>query len=189
MSYNILNICTVSGEPVKRYDGIKKYIATGDITNNIISSYDEVDYMNKPSRANQIAKIGEVIFAKMKKTVKVMIITEENSEYIYSTGFYIVKPKENVLTEYLYWLFNSKKFNLEKDKYCKGATQKALNNEGLSKIEIKELPDISIQKNIVYKLNKINEIINLKKEQLAIVDEIIKSQFVEYATFKELEVA
>ena len=105
MSYNILNICTVSGEPVKRYDGIKKYIATGDITNNIISSYDEVDYMNKPSRANQIAKIGEVIFAKMKKTVKVMIITEENSEYIYSTGFYIVKPKENVLTEYLYWLY------------------------------------------------------------------------------------
>ena len=179
MSEKILNFCTISGESVKKFEGIKKYIATGDIIDNKISSYAEVDYSNKPSRANQIAKIGEVIFAKMKDTIKVITINKENSEYIYSTGFYIIKPKANVLTDYLYWLFNSPKFNIDKDKYCKGATQKALNNEGLGKIEINKLPDIKIQENIVYKLNKVNDILNKKKEQLNTLDELIKSQFVE----------
>ena len=179
MSKKILDFSTISGETVKKYEGIKKYIATGDITNNKISSYTEVDYSNKPSRANQIAKIGEVLFAKMKDTIKVITINNKNSEYIYSTGFYIIKPKENVLTDYLYWLFNSPKFNIDKDKYCKGATQKALNNEGLSKIEIKELPNIEIQEKIVCKLNKVAEILNKKQEQLNALDELIKSQFVE----------
>ena len=179
MSEKILNFCNISGETVKKFEGVKKYIATGDIIDNKISSYSEVDYNNKPSRANQIAKIGEVIFAKMKDTIKVITINSENSEYIYSTGFYIIQPKESVLTEYLYWLFNSPKFNIDKNKYCKGATQKALNNEGLSKIEINKLPDIKEQENIVYELNEINEILNKKKEQLKALEELIKSQFVE----------
>lgn len=189
MSKRILDFCSISGEAVKKYNGRKKYIATGDIIDNKINSYTEVEFSNKPSRANQIAKVGDVLFAKMKNTQKVISINEENSKYIYSTGFYIIKPKDNVITDYLYWLFNSVKFNRDKDKYCKGATQKAINNEGLNKIEINELPNIDIQKNIVCKLNKIKEIITKKKEQIILLDEIVKSQFVEYATFNELEVA
>ena len=61
----------------------------------------------------------------MKDTIKVITINNKTSEYIYSTGFYIIKPKGKCLTDYLYWLFNSPKFNIDKDKYCKGATQKA----------------------------------------------------------------
>ena len=179
MSERILNFCNISGDSVKKYEGIKRYIATGDIIDNKIISYTEVDYNNKPSRANQNAQIGDVVFAKMKDTKKVISINEENANYIYSTGFYIIRPKENVLTDYLYWLFNSPKFNRDKDKYCKGATQKALNNDGLKKIEIQELPNIEEQKSIICKLNKISEVIERKKEQLVIFDELIKSQFVE----------
>ena len=176
---NILDYCTISGESVKKYEGIKKYIATGDIINNKIINYSEVDYTTKPSRANQIAKEGEVIFAKMKDTKKVIKIDKENSEYIYSTGFYIIKPNEGILTDYMYWIFNSNKFNRDKDKQCKGATQKALNNEGLKKIKINKIPDIVEQQRIVSKLNKIDKILNKKKKQLIMLDELIKSQFVE----------
>ena len=186
MSEKILNFCNISGDSVKKYGGIKKYIATGDIIDNKIVSYTEVDYNNKPSRANQNAQMGDVLFAKMKDTKKVISIDEENANYIYSTGFYIIRPSENVLTDYLYWLFNSPKFNRDKDKYCKGATQKALNNDGLKKIEIKELPNIEEQKSIICKLNKISEVIERKKEQLVILDELIKSQFVEM--FSDLEI-
>ena len=176
---NILDYCTISGESVKKYEGTKKYVATGDVIENKIINSSEVDYMNKPSRANQIAKEGDVIFAKMKDTKKVMKIDKENSEYIYSTGFYIIKPNEGILTDYMYWVFNSNKFNRDKDKQCKGATQKALNNEGLKKIKINKIPDIVEQQKIVSKLNKINKIITKKKKQLIMLDELIKSQFVE----------
>ena len=186
---NILDYCTISGESVKKFEGIKKYIATGDVIENKIINSSEVEYRNKPSRANQIAKEGDVIFAKMKDTKKVMKIDKENSEYIYSTGFYIIKPNEGILTDYMYWVFNSPKFNRDKDRNCKGATQKALNNEGLKKIKINKIPDIVEQQKIVSKLNKINKIITKKKKQLNMLDELIKSQFVDYALIKNMEVA
>ena len=176
---NILDYCTISGESVKKYEGTKKYVATGDVIENKIINFSEVDYMNKPSRANQIAKAGDLLFAKMKETKKVIKIDEENSKNIYSTGFCVIRPNEGILTDYIYWLLNSPKFNRDKDRNCKGATQKALNNEGLKKIKINKIPDIVEQQKIVSKLNKINKIITKKKKQLIRLDELIKSQFVE----------
>ena len=175
----ILNFCEISGSSVKIYEGKRKYIATGDILNNKIISFEEVDYKNKPSRANQNVEIGDVIFAKMQNTKKVIIITKENVDNIYSTGFYVIKPKKNVTSEFLFWLFNSKKFNDDKDKNCKGATQKAINNEGLNKIAINTLPTIQEQLKIVSKLDKVQEIIDIREKQIEQLDELIKSQFVE----------
>ena len=175
----ILNFCEISGSSVKIYEGKRKYIATGDILNNKIISFEEVDYKNKPSRANQNVEIGDVIFAKMQNTKKVIIITKENVNNIYSTGFYVIKPKKNVTSEFLFWLFNSKKFNDDKDKNCKGATQKAINNEGLNKIAINTLPTIQEQLKIVSKLDKVQEIIDIREKQIEQLDELIKSQFVE----------
>ena len=175
----ILNFCEIPGSSVKIYEGKRKYIATGDILNNKIISFEEVDYKNKPSRANQNVEIGDVIFAKMQNTKKVIIITKENVDNIYSTGFYVIKPKKNVTSEFLFWLFNSKKFNDDKDKNCKGATQKAINNEGLNKIAINTLPTIQEQLKIVSKLDKVQEIIDIREKQIEQLDELIKSQFVE----------
>ena len=176
---NILDYCTISGESVKKYEGTKRYVATGDVIENKIINSSEVDYMNKPSRANQIAKVGDLLFAKMKETKKVIKIDEENSKNIYSTGFCVIRPNEGILTDYIYWVLNSPKFNRDKDRNCKGATQKALNNDGLKKIKINKIPDIVEQQKIVSKLNKINKIITKKKKQLNILDELVKSQFVE----------
>ena len=176
---NILDYCTISGESVKKYEGTKRYVATGDVIENKIINFSEVDYMNKPSRANQIAKVGDLLFAKMKETKKVIKIDEENSKNIYSTGFCVIRPNEGILTDYIYWVLNSPKFNRDKDRNCKGATQKALNNDGLKKIKINKIPDIVEQQKIVSKLNKINKIITKNKKQLNILDELVKSQFVE----------
>ena len=175
----LLDYCSVSGKNVPPFDGIKKYVATGDVINNRITSYENVDYKNKPSRANQIADSNEVLFAKMKDTKKVLLINEKTAKNIYSTGFFVIKANLNVLPEYLYWLFNSKKFNQDKDKNSKGATQKAINLEGLGKIMIKEIPSLDKQKEIINKINSCNEIIELKKEQLDELEKLIKSQFVE----------
>ena len=176
---NILDYCTISGESVKKYEGSKRYVATGDVIENKIINSSEVDYMNKPLRANQIAKVGDLLFAKMKETKKVIKIDEENSKNIYSTGFCVIRPNEGILTDYIYWVLNSPKFNRDKDRNCKGATQKALNSEGLRKIKINKIPNLEEQQKIVSKLSKIDKIMNKKKKQLMMLDELIKSQFVE----------
>lgn len=175
----VIDFCEITGESVKEYIGERYYIATGDIIDNKIVSFEKVTYNNKPSRANQNVKVGDVLFAKMKDTKKVIIIDEKNVNNIYSTGFFVITPKNNVQSKYLYWLFNSNKFNEQKNKKCKGATQKALNNDGFSKIFIKEFPTIDEQHHIIYELDKIQEIIDMKIKQIEDIDNLIKSQFVE----------
>ena len=84
----LLDYCKIAGNPVKKYENTKKYIATGDINENGIINFKEVYYNEKPSRANLKVEKGEVLFAKMQNTVKVLKIDEDNEKNIYSTGFY-----------------------------------------------------------------------------------------------------
>ena len=191
----LLEFCNIADTSVKEFEGKKNYIATGDVIENRIIKFEEITFNNRPSRANQMVKIGDVLFAKMKDTIKVLMIDENNVDNIYSTGFFVIEPKNNIESKFIYWLFNSNSFNEQKNKNCKGATQKALNNEGLSKITIMELPTLSEQRKIINKLDKIQEIINIRKKQKEDLDRLIKSKFVELfgnveyneKNFKEVE--
>ena len=176
---NLLDICKIGGSAVKEFDGKKKYIATGDVNDNSIVTYEMVEFSNKPSRANVEIKKDDVLFAKMINTEKVLMSDDKKTKNIYSTGFYCITPNENVLQKYLYFLFKSKSFNVQKNRNCSGATQKAINNEGLKKIKVKNLPDIDEQKNIVHSLSILEKLINIKKTEIEEMEQIVKSQFVE----------
>ena len=115
----LLEVSKICDKSVGEYSGIKKYSATGDIDYNKIINFEEVDYETKPSRANRMVLEGEILFAKMKGTTKVLKITDEiASEYIFSTGFTTLKNKEDLDRDYLYYVLISEYFQTEKDKYC-----------------------------------------------------------------------
>lgn len=174
----LLDICDISGKSVKKFIGDKRYIATGDIVDNVISSYSIVTYDNKPSRANVEICENELLFAKMMNTRKVLLSNNDNINSIYSTGFYCLKPKDNIDINYLYYFINSESFNNQKDKNCSGATQKAITRDGLAKIVINKVPDMNEQRKVVNKLKKLDILISIKRDQLIKLDELIKSQFV-----------
>lgn len=175
---NILDVVKIANGSVDKFSGIKRYIATGDLSENIISSYNEVTYDNRPSRANIQVKVGQVIFARMKDTKKVLLIDDDNVDFIYSTGFCVFEPSKSILSDYLRVILNSDLFQNQKDKYSKGATQKAINNEGLKKIQI-PLPPLEIQKKIIEVLDKAQGLIDARKEQIRLMDELIQSVFYE----------
>ena len=175
----LLDCCKISNQSVNKYEGTRKYIATGDIVNNNIVTYEEYYYDSKPSRANLQIEEGTVIFAKMKDTIKVLIGDKDNKNNIYSTGFCSLIPNNNILSKYLFYYLNSESFNNQKNKYSSGATQQAINNEKLKKIMIKEVPPLEKQKEIIKKLDTITSLIEYKKIQIDKLNELIKSQFVE----------
>ena len=174
----LLDCCKIDNQSVSKYEGTKKYIATGDIINNNIVTYEEYYYDSKPSRANLQIEEGTVIFAKMKDTIKVLIGNKDNKNNIYSTGFCSLIPNDNILSKYLFYYLNSESFNKQKNKYSSGATQQAINNEKLKKIMIKEVPPLEKQKEIINKLDTIMSLIEYKKRQIDKLNELIKSQFV-----------
>ena len=191
MRMKFTDIVEFSGKTCSNFDGKKNYISTGCVHDNHICK-DEiatVEYINKPSRANLVVEPGDILFAKMQATKKTLLINEDLSQNIYSTGFYAVKPKDGLITKKcLFYLINSSLFLGEKDKNCSGATQKAINNQGLSNIEL-NIPEFSVQKLLTQKLDVLSKAIEAKQSQIRFFDNLIKARFVEmfkgkYDSFK-----
>lgn len=181
MKYNFTDLVTFSGKACPSFEGEKIYVSTGCLHTDLICKNETelVNYSDKPSRANLVAEPGDILFAKMQSTKKNIILSEETANYVYSTGFYAIRASKNLITnKCLYYLISSDIFLKEKDKNCSGATQKAITNEGLKKIQI-NIPSIEIQKNIEKQLDAISASIKHKETQLQKLDDLVKARFVE----------
>ena len=175
------NCIDLAGSACRPFEGTKYYVSTGAVDTDRIDdcSIEIVDYDGKPSRANLEVEPGDVLFAKMQGTKKTLLIDSELANHIYSTGFYAVRAKEDILKKRcLYHLLSSETFLAQKDRNCSGATQKALINAGLKKIIIK-VPSINKQDSIADQLDSLCRIIEKRKKELDILDELIKARFVE----------
>ena len=176
-----LDCISIVGATPSKFHGTKKYVSTGAVATTEIDESEvvEVTYEDRPSRANLSAEAGDILFAKMQGTRKTLLLDSETEENIYSTGFYAVRANpEAITTECLYYLIDSELFLAQKDKNCSGATQKAITNGGMAKIEI-SVPALSEQGILVNKLKHLTQLIADKKKQLNLFDEIIKSRFIE----------
>lgn len=182
MSKYLFTDCVqIVGNNVSPFQGEKIYVSTGALDGDHIdfSQTENVTYSNKPSRANLSAESGNILFAKMQGTKKTLVIDDESEKYIYSTGFFAIKPNSHVITERcLFHLLQSELFHSQKDKYCSGATQKAITNAGLSKITLK-IPDLTIQPNLSQNLDNIEITIRLCNTILDKLDLLVKARFVE----------
>lgn len=171
----------IVGSAVKRFEGEKKYVSTGAVERDHIdySQVESVTYDKKPSRANLIADSGDVLFAKMQGTKKTIILDDDTSQNIFSTGFCAVRPiAERISGRCLYHLLGSGYFLYQKDKFCSGATQKAISNDGLKKIVI-SVPDKAEQEKIADRLDK-TDIVILKCQQiLSVLNRLVRARFLE----------
>jgi type I restriction enzyme, S subunit len=175
---DIVNAIDITNERVKPFTGEKKYLSTGDLSNEGIDNTISVDYKNKPSRADLTVKKGDLILARMQATNKVYLIDNNYEDLIVSTGFLTLRPKEGYDGKYLYHYFRSKIFQKNKDRFCTGATQKAINNNLFKRLKVPYY-EIERQKQISNILEKVDIVFQKRKEQLALLDDYLKSFFLE----------
>jgi len=175
---DILEAVKITNNRVKPFDGKKRYLATGNLSNQGIDNFLFVDYENKPSRADLMVSEGDLILARMKETNKVFLIDCDSEDLIVSTGFLTLKPKDGFDGRYIYHYFRSKIFQRLKDRYCSGATQKAINNNSFKKLKVPRC-EIEQQKKIVQILDTADSLRQKRKEQLALLDDYLKSVFLE----------
>ena len=171
----------IVGSKPTLYEGTKQYVSTGAVEEYFINinSIEEYTYNERPSRADLVGKSGDILFAKMAETKKTLILDKETENYLFSTGFFAIRPKSGILTtKCLYYLLNSKNFLSQKDKNSSGATQKAITNSGLEKINV-NIPLFSKQDHIVKQFDLLTDIIKKYQSQLEKLDLIIKSRFIE----------
>lgn len=155
-------------ENITRFDGKKKYYATADIQGiSFVKDGEEIEWSNKPSRAQKQPQINSVWFARMKDSYKILAITRANREIaeecVLSSGFAGFSAKEDAFFPFLYSLVKSFEFNSQKDLLATGATQVSLNNEGISKIEFIEPTENVVRDYGKFILQIINKIFVLQK--------------------------
>lgn len=162
------NYFSLIRENITRFDGIKKYYATADIQGiDFVNDGEEINWENKPSRAQKKPEVNSVWFARMKDSYKILGITLANREIadkcVLSSGFAGFFAKEDIYFPFLFTLIKSFEFNSQKDAYATGATQVSLNNEGLSKIEFIEPAENIVKEYGKFTLSVINKIFILQK--------------------------
>ncbi len=175
---DILEAVKIINNRVKTFNGKKRYLATGNLSNQGIDNFVFVDYENKPSRADLMVSKGDLILARMKATNKVFLIDCDSEDLIVSTGFLTLKPKDDFDGRYLYHYFRSRKFQQLKDRFCSGATQKAINNNSFKKLKVPHY-EIEKQKKIVQIFDVTDNLRQKRKEQLALLDDYLKSVFLD----------
>jgi type I restriction enzyme S subunit len=174
----LIDIAPFSGQRVKPFDGIKRYMSTGDLQGDSLS-FEEVTFEDKPSRADIEVNEGDILFAKMTNTNKALKIDKEHDGIIVSTGFSVHRPIEDILNgDYLLHFLKHDSFQRQKNKLCTGAIQSAISNKGIAKIFV-PITEYKEQVQIANFLSKAENLINQRKESIELLDEYLKSTFLE----------
>ncbi|WP_418222937.1 restriction endonuclease subunit S [Clostridium isatidis] len=177
---------------VEKYEGEKEYFSTGSINGNVAIPEGKYEYDKRPSRANRIAKLGDVLQARMKKTDKAILVDKNLDGKLFSTGFFQIRADEKLIhNKYLFYYLKSFNFNKIKDELCSGSTQEALNDQNAKKIYI-PVPPINEQRRIANKISElfseidkgIENFTNIKKQIYIYRQSILRDAFAGRLTSK-----
>ncbi len=154
--FHLTELCKIVKSGVKKYEKSKYYVETGDMANEEIISMMRYTFDERPSRANMEVEIDDILFAKMKHTNKIFKITSEEKDFLFSTGFAVLRPnKEKIHPQYLLNYLNTYNFQKVKDIFCVGGTQKSMNTTSCKDVKI-ILPSLEIQKIIISRTSEFN---------------------------------
>lgn len=180
--YKLGDICEiVSGSTPKTgvaeyWDGDVKWITPAELNDESYIINDSVRKITRQAvRETSLTPFpaGTVILSSRAPIGKVAIA---GCEMYCNQGFKNLICSEKINNRYLYWFLKGNTEYL--NSLGRGATFKEISKQIVSDIEI-NVPDISRQKEVVCQLEKVSEIIQLRKQELQKLDELLKARFVE----------
>ena len=158
------------------WDGDVKWITPAELNENVYIINDSVRKITKLAvEKTGLSSFpeGTVILSSRAPIGKVAIA---GCEMYCNQGFKNLICSKKINNKYLYWFLKGNTVFL--NSLGRGATFKELSKSIVSNIEI-NLPDIVYQKKAVETLEKVSEIIALRKRELSSLDDLIKARFVE----------
>ena len=120
---------------------------------------------------------GDLLMTIVGTIGRVAIVPKELNGICLQRSVAVIKPEREIVNNryLMYQLQNMRPF-LEKE--ARGVAQKGIYLKQVSQLDIK-LPELGQQKQIVKVLDKVTELISLRKQQLTKLDKLVKARFVE----------
>lgn len=165
-----------------KYSGKIDYIDISSIDNckKKIVQIQELSAKDAPSRAKQLIQDGDVIVSLVRPNLNAVAIVEEQNEnlQVASTGYCVLRSKPKIYNRYLFNFCQSDTFINKMASQATGASYPAVSNSIVKSCEI-PLPNLNQQKRVADILDKVSDLISLRKQQLTKLDELVKARFVE----------
>lgn len=103
-----------------------------------------------PSRARKLVRENDVIFATVRPThSRVALITDEYDGQVCSTGYFVLRGKENIDNKYLFYFLLTDEFNQQMEKLQKGASYPAVTDAEVKSIFLRLPKSLPEQQRIV----------------------------------------
>lgn len=175
-------VCTiVSGSTPKTsvasyWDGNIKWITPAELNEDTFYIMDSVRHITEEGKEKtglSYLPTGTVILSSRAPIGKTAIA---GCKMCCNQGFKNLICSDAIYNEYLYFFLKSKTDYL--NSLGRGATFKEISKSIVESIEI-PLPEVNQQKEIAEKFKKLEQLISLRKQQLAKLDELTKARFVE----------
>lgn len=182
MKYKLGEICEIiSGSTPKTgipeyWDGTQKWITPAELNEDtyiITDSIRKLTELGVEKAGLSSFPEGTVILSSRAPIGKVAIA---GCEMYCNQGFKNLICSEKINNHYLYWFLKGRTEYL--NSLGRGATFKEISKQIVSNVEI-DVPPIEQQKRAVNQLEKANAIIQLRKQQLQKLDELVKARFIE----------
>ena len=140
-----------------RKDFTFQYVDIGSVSfENGITATEEYIFQNAPSRARRIAKANDTIISTVRTYLKAIDYIDANkADYIYSTGFAVLTPKNEILPKFLTSFVWSLAFTNQVKDFSKGMSYPAINSTDLGNLFL-TVPPNNEQVKIVEHIKNLN---------------------------------
>lgn len=109
MKYKLSELVDINKKTIsKEYSGSIKYIDTSSVNNGVFDkprNYESIQ--EAPSRARRLASSGDILFSTVRPNMRHMGFIARDTKYVFSTGFAVISPKQNLVDPYYLYLFLS----------------------------------------------------------------------------------
>lgn len=180
------NNASLSDQTSKEFEF--NYVDIGSVSFELgIHKTEKYTFQNAPSRARKIARLGDIIVSTVRTYLRAIDIINsgEKEKYIYSTGFAILSPLKNILSEFMIYICRSEYFTNQVSIYSTGINYPSINDTALKMINI-VMPTLSEQQTIAayldQKCGEIDELITLQEEMITKLQSYKQSVITEAVT-------
>lgn len=176
---SLLSVAELVSDRIRPFTGERLYVDTGSVgADGTIRNHVPITFDSRPARADIHAQAGDVLFARMRGTIKVLQVSPANMAHVFSTGFAVLRPQPDVLdSRYLFHFLRTPLLQEEKDRLSGGAIQPAINNDGIARLSI-PLPSLSEQRRIVEILDQVDHLRHLRAEADAKADRTLPALYI-----------
>lgn len=185
MEVKLKEICIINPKsPGFQNDFIVSFVPMPKVGENGEFDPSEIKTYQEVKKGFTYFQNGDVLFAKITPCMEngkgAIAQSLENGIGFGSTEFHVLRPfPEYVTSKWLYYLLSWPLFRIEAGKCMTGsAGQKRVPKSFLEEYNV-DLPDLSTQEEVTNTLDKVCNLISLRKQQLAKLDELVKVRFVE----------